>query len=265
MTLNYNESQGMDWRGFSSPVRDKAPMVRRNLGLVMAAGVLLLMAAKLQPTPSVRSGPAGDARVGSLAQPIKPGAPDSTELSQGESPERNPVAEYLLTKKIAETWKVSSEMAGRYVRLAFTEGRERNVDPLLLLSIMAVESSFNPSAQSHKGAQGLMQVFRRWHQEKFEALGIPDNAHPTVRQNVQIGTLILKEYLDLSRNDVMQALQRYNGNAADPGQRYANKVINMHKEFRDTCRLSARATLSTEQLSMVTSNPGRRQTHQVRI
>lgn len=250
MSLIYDESKGMEWRGFSSPLRDKAPMVRRNLGIVVAAAAMVLMAIKLQAvvTEVPKEIPAAATNPESLGGISSNESSPGSEAPDATNPSRNSVAEFLLTRKIADTWKVSADMARNYVQLAFSEGRERNVDPLLLLSIMAVESSFNPAAKSNKGAQGVMQVFRKWHREKFHALGIPDDAHPTVHQNVQIGTQILKEYLVLSRNDVMQALQRYNGNAADPAQRYANKVINMHKEFRETYRRSIQASLKNDHL-----------------
>ena len=36
-------------------------------------------------------------------------------------------------------------------------GREKQLDPLLLLAVIAIESRYNPLAESHVGAQGLMR------------------------------------------------------------------------------------------------------------
>ena len=57
------------------------------------------------------------------------------------------------------------------VKAAFDTGREVGLDPLLLLSVMAIESGFNPYAESGVGAQGLMQVMSKVHSDKFQYFG----------------------------------------------------------------------------------------------
>ena len=59
---------------------------------------------------------------------------------------------------IARRYKVAPEPIARLVQEAWTIGSRAGLDPTLILAIMAVESSFNPFAQSPVGAQGLMQV-----------------------------------------------------------------------------------------------------------
>src|SRR5690606_32980625 len=68
---------------------------------------------------------------------------------------------------VAKRYRVSSDA----LEPAFVEvensAREAELDPLLLVAMIAVESSFNPKAKSHAGALGLMQVIPRWHMDKI--------------------------------------------------------------------------------------------------
>lgn len=49
-------------------------------------------------------------------------------------------------------------LAPEISELIVTEARAKSLDPLLIVAIMLVESSFNPNAVSHAGALGLLQV-----------------------------------------------------------------------------------------------------------
>jgi hypothetical protein len=49
-------------------------------------------------------------------------------------------------------------LSGPYADLFTRAGRKHGVDPALLSAIAKAESSYNPRAQSHAGAQGLMQL-----------------------------------------------------------------------------------------------------------
>src|SRR5690606_21286616 len=95
----------------------------------------------------------------------------------------------------------------------------------LVLAVIAVESSFNPKAQSHKGAQGLMQVLTRVHREKFAPFGGTGNAFdPLV--NMRVGTQILKQYLVRAGGSVEGALKSYVGAALLPHDGgYGKKVL----------------------------------------
>jgi soluble lytic murein transglycosylase-like protein len=57
---------------------------------------------------------------------------------------------------------------------------------------MAIESSFNPFAQSPVGAQGLMQVMTRVHDDKYEAFGGTHAAFDPMT-NLRVGVQVLKE------------------------------------------------------------------------
>jgi hypothetical protein len=94
----------------------------------------------------------------------------------------------------------------------------------LLLAIMAIESSFNPFAQSPVGAQGLMQVMTRVHDDKYEAFGGTHAAFDPVA-NLRVGALVLKECI--SRAGSVEAGLRFYVGAANQTEDggYTAKVL----------------------------------------
>lgn len=125
---------------------------------------------------------------------------------------------------IARRYKVAPEPVSRLVQEAWTVGRRAQLDPTLILAIMAVESSFNPFAQSPVGAQGLMQVMTRVHDDKYEAFGGTHAAFDPVT-NLRVGVQVLKECI--ARAGSLEGGLRYYVGAAnlpDDGG-YASKVL----------------------------------------
>ncbi len=71
-------------------------------------------------------------------------------------------------------------------------GKQNKIDPALILAVMAIESRFNPYAQSSAGAQGLMQVMTKVHIEQYDDYGGKLAAfHPVT--NIHVGVKILKD------------------------------------------------------------------------
>lgn len=143
-------------------------------------------------------------------------APDSEELYT--------VAERGLLRYMAEGYKLPRAQAGQIVLHAVAVGRVQNVDPLLILSIAAIESGFDAKAVSKAGAKGLMQVHAPAHGPKFDRHGGKDSALE-VRPNIEVGTSVLKRYLQTKRN-VGLALKCYVGacnKASDGG--YSRKIL----------------------------------------
>ena len=93
---------------------------------------------------------------------------------------------------ISRRYKVAPEPIGALVLEAWAIGQRAGLDPTLILAIMAVESSFNPFAQSPVGAQGLMQVLTRVHDDKYESFGGRHAAFDPI-SNLRVGVQVLKE------------------------------------------------------------------------
>jgi hypothetical protein len=120
---------------------------------------------------------------------------------------------------------VAPEPVASLVQEAWTIGRKGKIDPTLILAIVAIESSFNPFAQSPVGAQGLMQVMTRVHDEKYSAFGGKLAAFDPLA-NLRVGAQILSEYLARADGNVELALKYYVGaaNLPDDGG-YAERVL----------------------------------------
>lgn len=128
-----------------------------------------------------------------------------------------------LAEFLARRFRVAEEAVARFVTTAYHAGGELRVDPLLILAVIAVESRFNPVAESAFGAKGLMQVIPKFHMDKVELLGGQD-ALLEPEANIQVGTQILREYLRRS-GGTESALQMYAGAFDDANAVYSNKVL----------------------------------------
>ena len=130
----------------------------------------------------------------------------------------------LLRDYIARKFKVARNVTGSLILTVYETAREKDLDPLLVLGVIAVESRYNPFAESHVGAQGLMQVLTRVHVEKFDEFygGGLSALNPVA--NVRVGTRILRDCIK-RRGSVDGGLACYVG-ATGPngGSGYAARV-----------------------------------------
>jgi soluble lytic murein transglycosylase-like protein len=138
---------------------------------------------------------------------------------------------------IAKRYRVAEDAAGEFVAIAYRAGEQHRVDPLLILAVMAIESRYNPVAESVMGARGLMQVIPRYHPEKLEPHG-GEQALLEPEVNIVVGAQILREYTRRF-GDLEAALQMYNGALDEPTSQYANKVF-AEKARLDVLRVKAR-------------------------
>ncbi len=127
-----------------------------------------------------------------------------------------------LATLVAKRYRISAEATRGLVAAAYREGQRIGVDPLLIIAVIAVESRFNPIAESNMGAQGLMQVIPEYHKSHLEAAGVDSVLDP--HDNIRLGARILKEYIRRGGTEVA-GLQLYNGASTDATTAYAVKVL----------------------------------------
>lgn len=118
---------------------------------------------------------------------------------------------------------------------AYDVGRANKLDPTLILAVMAIESSFNPFAQSPVGAQGLMQVMTQIHSDKYEHFGGQYAAFDP-KSNLRVGVKVLSEYVTRT-GSVEGGLKWYVGaaNMASDGG-YADKVMAEHSRLSQVAK-----------------------------
>ena len=99
----------------------------------------------------------------------------------------------------------------------------RGVDPALVLAVIEKESGYNPDAAGDNGrSQGLMQIWRPFHEKRMEKLGAVNLYDP--KDNVLVGIDILAEKLD-KYEDAEKALIAYNAGDAGAKKHYFSKGI----------------------------------------
>jgi soluble lytic murein transglycosylase-like protein len=151
---------------------------------------------------------------------------------------------------LSRRYRVAPEPIGRLVQEAWAVGQHAKLDPTLILAIMAVESSFNPFAQSSVGAQGLMQVMTKVHDDKYERFGGTHAAFDPVT-NLRVGVQVLKECI--ARAGSLDAGLRFYVGAAnlpDDGG-YVGKVLAEQNFLRLVLNGKVVPTISAVQVASV--------------
>lgn len=114
--------------------------------------------------------------------------------------------DYLYERMPGEPQPVHEAVA----RALATEAEAVQVDPLLVLAMIHVESGFDPGATSSAGARGLMQLLPGTMLRETEELGLcgVDGTDPVA--NVRAGVRYLRRCLDAYAGHQERALMAYN-------------------------------------------------------
>ncbi len=158
---------------------------------------------------------------------VEPTAIDRvTAADPGDLPKQQANVTFWLSRK----YRVAPEPLGALVAEAFTIGEKAKLDPTLILAVMAVESRFNPFAQSPVGAQGLMQVLTRVHTDKYEDFGGQLAAFDPV-SNLRVGVRVLQDCIKRA-GSVEGGLRLYVGAVTTDGGWYIDKVMSEHMRIQ---------------------------------
>jgi soluble lytic murein transglycosylase-like protein len=158
--------------------------------------------------------------------------PDAIQRATATPLDALPADQAAVTRWLARRYKVAPEPVGALVQEAWAVGQRTRLEPTLILAIMAAESSFNPFAQSPVGAQGLMQVMTRVHNDKYEHFGGTLAAFDPIT-NLRVGVQVLKESIRRSGGTVEGGLRYYVGAALlehDGG--YTQRVLTERDHLR---------------------------------
>lgn len=120
--------------------------------------------------------------------------------------------------------------------IIYKEAKKNNIEPELVAAVVKAESRFKPTARSHAGAVGLMQLVPR----TGKWMGARDLTNPV--QNIQAGTKYLRYLTDRFNGNEEKIIAAYNageGNVRRFGgippfketRQYVVKVKNYQKDF----------------------------------
>ncbi|HSI52990.1 MAG TPA: lytic transglycosylase domain-containing protein [Ramlibacter sp.] len=232
MTALGNLTQGL--RTFASDVAQGFFEITHN-GFALVGLATVFCAITLSARPDLRQ--ASETKLmgwlqarqeAAMGMPMQLDAIDrATAANPQDLPKQQAAVAYWLSKK----YRVAPEPLSALVVAAYEIGETNKLDPTLILAIMAIESGFNPFAQSPVGAQGLMQVMTGVHQDKYENFGGKLAAFDPVT-NLRVGVKVLQECIQRA-GSVQAGLKFYVGaaNMEDDGG-YAGKVMAEHARLR---------------------------------
>jgi len=120
---------------------------------------------------------------------------DAVDRATAADPRDLPKQQANLAYWLSKKYRVAPEPLSALVSEAYDLGPDNQIEPTLILAVMAVESGFNPFAQSNVGAQGLMQVMTKVHEQKYQGFGGTLAAFDPIA-NVRVGVNVLKECIN---------------------------------------------------------------------
>jgi hypothetical protein len=180
--------------------------------------------------------------------------PDAVERATALNPKDLPQQQAAVTYWLSQKYRIAPEPLGALVSEAYQIGLKTTVEPTLVLAIMAVESGFNPFAQSPVGAQGLMQVMTKVHVEKYESFGGAHAAFDPLT-NLRVGVRVLQDCIKRA-GSIEGGLRQYVGATAsisDGG--YVTKVMAEFNRLQQVAAGKSVPIFTPQQVAAVSPTP----------
>ena len=162
-------------------------------------------------------------------------APEAVDRATASDPRDLPKQQANLAYWLSRKYRVAPEPLSSLITEAYELGPKNNLEPTLILAVMAIESGFNPFAHSQAGAQGLMQVMTKVHSDKYQGFGGTLAAFDPVA-NLRVGVLVLRECVQRA-GSLEGGLRLYVGEGngkEDTG--YAAKVLAEQRRLAQVAR-----------------------------
>lgn len=204
-------------------------MALLGLGLALAALVLFINPGLRDDVEQKLFGWLQQRQGGEVAAGADPSAAANNTSGTELPREQAQVANWISRK-----YRVAPEPVGALVAEAFAIGSRIKLDPTLILAVAAIESRFNPFAQSSVGAQGLMQVLTRVHTDKYEDFGGKQAALDPLT-NLRVGTRVLQDCIQ-NAGTVEGGLRCYVGAVDSDASSYVAKVMAEQQRLRSVAR-----------------------------
>jgi hypothetical protein len=164
--------------------------------------------------------------------PVIPPTPRVTPKPATEPTETEPEiekTEETVTEKAEPAGLMKKPEKSAILNLIKKTAKAHGLDPALVRAVIKTESNYDPTAVSHAGAMGLMQLMP----STADDLGVKNPYDPV--ENVNGGVKYLKQLLDRYSGNVKKALAAYNWG---PGnlEKYGSRG-NMPRETRNYLRI----------------------------
>jgi soluble lytic murein transglycosylase-like protein len=176
-----------------------------RIGAALASAVLASSCATIGDEPARNAPDTGDTNVALAAATA-----GATLVGSAPAATHGLGREPALSAMLVARFRIRQASAQRIISAVYQASGDSHIPASLILAVIATESGFNARARSTAGASGLMQILPRCHADLIAHMK-PHQDLFDPEPNIDIGTRILKRYLDDANGDITLALQRYSG------------------------------------------------------